>query len=56
MSLHVNDQDEGERICRALSENGTVTMPYERTFWASGFGMCVDQYSIPWIVNCEQQP
>ncbi len=56
VSLQVNDPGEGERIFRALSENGTVTMPYERTYWASGFGMCVDQYGIPWIVNCEQQP
>jgi PhnB protein len=27
-------------------------MPFAKTFWAKGFGMCVDQFGIPWMVNC----
>jgi PhnB protein len=27
-------------------------MPFSKTFWAKGFGMCVDQFGIPWMVNC----
>jgi PhnB protein len=27
-------------------------MPYGKTFWAKGFGMCVDKFGIPWMVNC----
>jgi PhnB protein len=27
-------------------------MPYSKTFWAKGFGMCVDRFGIPWMVNC----
>ena len=27
-------------------------MPFEQTFWAKGFGMLVDRYGIPWMVNC----
>jgi PhnB protein len=56
VSLHVTDAGEGERIFRALSENGEVMLPYGRTFWSRGFGMCVDRFGIPWIVNCEQEP
>ena len=26
-------------------------MPFEPTFWAKGFGMLVDRYEIPWMVN-----
>lgn len=53
VSIHVKDTVEGERIFKALSENGSVTMPFEKTFWSPGFGMCVDQFGIPWMVNTE---
>jgi PhnB protein len=55
VSIHVKDLAEGERIFKALAENGTVTMPFEKTFWSPGFGMCVDQFGIPWMVNTEGQ-
>jgi PhnB protein len=54
VSLHLKGTAEGERIFQALAENGTVTMPFEKTFWSPGFGMCVDQFGIPWMVNCEE--
>ena len=53
VSLHPNDVAEGERIFNALAEHGNVTMPFQKTFWSPGFGMCVDRFGIPWIVNCE---
>jgi PhnB protein len=28
-------------------------MPFQQTFWSPGFGMCVDQFGIPWMVNYE---
>jgi len=27
-------------------------MPIQQTFWADRFGMLVDQFGIPWMVNC----
>ena len=56
VSLNVKSKEEGERIFNALSKNGTVSMPYQETFWSPGFGMCVDQFGIPWMVNCDQPP
>lgn len=53
VSIGLNDRDKGERIFNALAEGGTTTMPFEKTFWASGFGMCTDRFGIPWMVNCE---
>ena len=44
---------DGERIFSQLSENGKVHMPFQKTFWAAGFGMAVDRYGIPWMINCE---
>jgi PhnB protein len=29
-------------------------MPFQKTFWSPGFGMAVDRFGIPWIVNTEQ--
>ena len=54
VSLHVKDTAEGERIFNALAESGTVQMAFQKTFWSPGFGMCVDQFGIPWMINCEQ--
>lgn len=53
VSLSLDDRDKGERIFNALAEGGTTTMPFSKTFWASGFGMCTDRFGIPWMVNCE---
>lgn len=53
LSLGLKDKAKGEQIFNALAENGKTTMPFQQTFWASGFGMCVDRFGIPWMVNCE---
>ena len=54
LALHFTDIPEGERVFGALAEGGTVLMPFQQTFWAAGFGMCVDRFGIPWMINCEQ--
>jgi PhnB protein len=54
VTLGVNDPNEAERVFKALSENGTVQMPIQKTFWAARFGMLVDQFGTPWMINCEQ--
>ncbi len=46
-------KEEAERVFSKLSENGKVTMPLQKTFWAAAFGMVVDQFGIPWMINCE---
>ena len=42
---------EGERVFTALAQNGRVQMPFQATFWAKGFGMLIDQFGTPWLVN-----
>lgn len=54
VSLGIADPADAERIFNALSENGAVRMPLQQTFWALRFGMLVDQFGIPWMINCEQ--
>ena len=55
VSIHVKEKSEAERIFNALAEGGNATMPFSETFWSPGFGMCVDRFGIPWMVNTEQQ-
>jgi PhnB protein len=52
VNLQFDNVEEGERIFNALAENGTVKMPFEKTFWAERFGMVVDQFGTPWMINC----
>ena len=47
--------EEGERMFNALADQGKVGMPFQKTFWSPGFGMTVDRFGIPWIVNCEPE-
>ncbi len=54
-SISVNTKDTGEatRIFNALAEGGKITMPLNKTFWESYFGMLTDRFGINWMVNCE---
>ena len=54
VTLGIDEPGEAERIFHALSENGTVQMPIQETFWAARFGMLVDKFGTPWMVNCEK--
>jgi PhnB protein len=53
VALQVDDAAEAERVFGALAEGGTVRMPLQETFWAVRFGMLVDRFGTPWMVNCE---
>jgi PhnB protein len=55
ISIHLKEVSQGERIFKALSEDGTVQMAFQQTFWAERFGVCVDRFGIPWLINCEKE-
>jgi PhnB protein len=52
VSLIINDPAEADRLFHALEEGGKVGMPIQKTFWATRFGMLVDRFGIPWMINC----
>lgn len=47
----VPDPGDGKRIFDDLADGGTVTMPFGETFWSKGFGMCVDRFGTPWMID-----
>jgi PhnB protein len=52
LSLQMNDPAEAERVFSQLATSGRVVMALEKTFWAERFGMVVDRFGIPWLINC----
>jgi PhnB protein len=55
VSLSGDDADELRGYWEKLSDGGTVSVPLEKQMWGDEFGMCVDQFGIPWMVNIGQQ-
>jgi PhnB protein len=54
VNLQFDDLVEAERIFEKLAENGTVKMPFQQTFWSTRFGMLVDRFGTPWMINVQQ--
>ena len=53
LSLQTKNTSEAERIFHELGKDGRVVVPLEKTFRAALFGMVVDRFGIPWLINCE---
>jgi PhnB protein len=55
VSLSGDDGDELRGYWEKLSAGGQVTMPFEKQMWGDEFGMCVDRYGVPWMVDVVAQ-
>ena len=53
LSLQINSTAEAERVFHELVEGGQIVVPLAKTFWAERFGMVVDRFGIPWLINCD---
>ena len=49
----MKDTSEAERIFNELAKDGRIVMPLEKTVWAARFGIVVDRFRIPWLINCD---
>jgi PhnB protein len=56
VAVHHKETGECKRIFEALAAEGKVQMPFQKTFWSAGFGMCVDKFGVPWMINSECEP
>lgn len=52
IQLQPDSRAEAERIFKALSEGGVVSMPLQDMFWGAYFGSFSDKFGINWMVNC----
>lgn len=55
IALQVEDPADAERRFKALADGGSVQMPFGQTFFSNGFGMCIDKFGIPWMVNSPKE-
>ena len=53
LSLNVRGASEAERLFQQLAIGGRVVYPIEKTFWSERFGMVIDRFGIPWMINCD---
>lgn len=53
INLEQNEQEEAQRLFDALSVNGQIEMPLEKTFWGALYGAFTDQFGVKWMVNCQ---
>ena len=54
VSLSGDDADVLHGYWEKLSASGTATMPMQKQAWGDEFGMCTDQFGVPWLVNISQ--
>ncbi|MGH8213586.1 MAG: VOC family protein [Rhodanobacteraceae bacterium] len=50
--INVDSVGEAQRIFEAFAESGTVSVPLDKTFFAQAWGLLVDRYGTPWMINC----
>ncbi|NUR73692.1 MAG: VOC family protein [Hamadaea sp.] len=51
ISLSGEDADALRGYWDKLAAKGNVTMPLEKQMWGDEFGMVVDQFGVPWMVD-----
>jgi PhnB protein len=54
VTLNIPEPDEADRVFKALVDGGREIMPMTETFWALKFGVFVDRFGTPWMINCEK--
>jgi PhnB protein len=54
VSLSGDDGDVLRGYWEKLAAGGTITMPMQKQSWGDEFGMCVDGFGVPWLVNISQ--
>ena len=55
VSLSGDDEAKLRGYWEALTDGGTVMMPFEKAPWGATFGMCVDRFGTSWMVNAAAQ-
>lgn len=55
INLEPDTRAEAERLFKALSAGGTITMELQEMFWGDYFGSFIDKYGIGWMVNCSEK-
>lgn len=55
INLQPDTRKETDKLFKALSAGGQVTMELQDMFWGDYFGSCVDKFGINWMFNCSEK-
>jgi PhnB protein len=55
INLEPDTREETERLFKALSQGGIVTMELQDMFWGAYYGSCTDKFGINWMFNCSEK-
>lgn len=51
LALSTDSEEEADKVFAKLSSDGKITMPLQKVFWGSYFGMLNDKFGIQWMVS-----
>lgn len=51
ISINADSEEQATQLFNDLSAGGKVTMPLDKMFWGSFFGMFTDKFGIQWMVS-----
>ncbi|MCB1025437.1 MAG: VOC family protein [Acidobacteria bacterium] len=55
ISIATDSREETDKLFRALSAGGKITMPLADTFWGAYFGMFTDKFGVRWMINFDHK-
>ena len=55
ISLSSDNESEFRSYFENLSAGGSDVMRMDKAPWGDIFGMCIDKYGVPWLVNVSAQ-
>ena len=51
IALNYDSVEHAQHVFDAFADGGTITMPFNDTFWAKKFGMVTDRFGCHWMIN-----
>ena len=55
LSIHAESEEETNKLFDAQSKGGKVTVPLDKMFWGSYFGMLTDKFGVQWMVSYDEK-
>jgi PhnB protein len=55
INLEPDTRAETDRLFKALSAGGNITMPLQVMFWGDYYGACTDKFGTNWMFNCSSK-
>lgn len=52
LRLALASAEKTQSVFELLKEEGTVSMPLQKTFWSPCYGVVVDKFGVSWELNC----